>query len=49
MPRLPSLKYVDQIIHREFGHLKPGCATRAAYVRRDYDVGQLEQRIVALG
>src|SRR5712692_9901549 len=39
-------EYVEQIVDCELGHLKPSRVTRAADMRRDYDVGQREQRVV---
>src|SRR5260370_3313262 len=39
-------EYVEQIVDCELGHLKPSRVTRAADMRRDYDVGQREQSVV---
>jgi hypothetical protein len=42
MPWPPSLEYVQQIVDRNLGHLKPRRVAGAPDVRCDYYIGQLE-------
>jgi hypothetical protein len=44
--RQASGEDVEHIVHRRLGHANPRRVARAADVRRDDDIGQLEQRIV---